>query len=275
MWPELKECIHNIEPHPFKLFVTMVEKHPDIWDDILIDFPNAHIEVVENRGYDIGPFVHIINQVNLDDYSYVVKLHTKRDIPSKTDTINDLLLHGPIWRDKLLSPFKNKEIFAKYISAFDTNKTIGMQAHYTLMVRNDRDEDFSTLKKIKIFMRKYAQKSISYSFIAGTMFIARANIFKRIQQFHLSLSDFQTPAKREGELAHVMERIMGYIVYRSGYVCFDGNTSDELQNKFQKSLPKIKQNKPLLQYFYQKKITKSGKIIVKVCRIPIFIRKVK
>ena len=38
-----------------------------------------------------------------------------------------------------------KEIFAKYISAFDTNKTIGIQSHYTLMVRNDRDGDFSTL----------------------------------------------------------------------------------------------------------------------------------
>ncbi len=80
LWPELKTCIQNIHPYPFELFVTMVENHQRIINDILSSFPNAHIEIVENRGYDIGPFVYTLNKIVLDNYSYIIKLHTKRNI---------------------------------------------------------------------------------------------------------------------------------------------------------------------------------------------------
>ena len=80
MWLELKTCINNIASYPFKLYVTMVNEHQDVINDIKMSFNYPHIEIVENRGYDIGPFINIINKTNLDDYSYIVKLHTKRDM---------------------------------------------------------------------------------------------------------------------------------------------------------------------------------------------------
>lgn len=45
------------------------------------DFKNADFYVVPNLGFDLGPFVYALDKVNLSDYSYVIKLHTKRDIP--------------------------------------------------------------------------------------------------------------------------------------------------------------------------------------------------
>lgn len=80
LWEELKSCIKNIAPNPFDLFVTMVEEHNDISKDIQNNFPKAHIDIVKNVGYDIFPFVSVLNKINLEDYSYVVKLHTKRPI---------------------------------------------------------------------------------------------------------------------------------------------------------------------------------------------------
>ena len=80
MWDELKVCIKNITPFPYDMFVTMVEEHSEIISDIKTTFSNAKIEIVENRGYDVGPFVHMINNVDLDQSSYVVKIHTKRDL---------------------------------------------------------------------------------------------------------------------------------------------------------------------------------------------------
>ena len=72
LWSELKSCIMNINPHPFQLYVTMVEKHQNIIKDIEKTFKDVHIDVVKNQGYDLGPFIYIINKLNLDDYSYIV-----------------------------------------------------------------------------------------------------------------------------------------------------------------------------------------------------------
>ncbi len=82
IWPELEECLLNITV-PYELYVTTNEQNKDIQNDVLKLKKDAHFEIVENRGYDVGPFMQIINKINLDDYSYVVKLHTKRNLPSE------------------------------------------------------------------------------------------------------------------------------------------------------------------------------------------------
>ena len=83
LWPELKSCLKNIDGYTHQIVVTLVKENPKLQEDILSSFPNAKIEIVENLGFDLGPFIHVLNEVNLDDYSYVIKLHTKRDIPTK------------------------------------------------------------------------------------------------------------------------------------------------------------------------------------------------
>ena len=82
LYDELKSYINNITDG-FDLYVSMVEEHKDIIDDLQNNFKNVNIDIVENRGYDVGPFIEVLNKVNLDDYSYIIKLHTKRDIKDK------------------------------------------------------------------------------------------------------------------------------------------------------------------------------------------------
>ena len=80
-YKELENCILNLEPkYDFDLFVTIPETNLNLKPQILSTFPNAKVQVVENIGYDIYPFIKVIQGVNLDDYSYVIKLHTKRNI---------------------------------------------------------------------------------------------------------------------------------------------------------------------------------------------------
>lgn len=272
MWPELKECIHNIEPHPFKLFVTMVEKHPDIIDNVMVHFPNAHVEIVENRGYDIGPFVHIINQVNLDDYSYIVKLHTKRDIDINKPLFRNM--SGSKWRNALLSFIKTTEAFNQYLNVFEKNPNIGMQAHHTVIVHHDFF-DKKAKKRMKQYLIEKHLPNIKYAFVAGTMFIAKASVFKDIQNLHLTVADFPDPkGEHKTQLAHVMERFLGYMVYKNKFVIQDGLLKPELEHKFhKKEYIKMKFIYPIVRFFYQKKITKSGKIIIKICKIPVYRRK--
>ena len=274
MWPELKECIHNIEPYPFKLFVTMVEKHPDIWDDILIDFPNAHVEIVENRGYDIGPFVHIINQVNLDNYSYIVKLHTKRDIDINKPLFRNM--SGSKWRNALLSFIKTTEAFNQYLNVFEKNPNIGMQAHHTVIVHHDF-LDKKAKKRMKQYLIEKNLPNIKYSFVAGTMFIARASVFRDIQNLHLTFSDFpDSKGEHKTQLAHVMERLFGYFVYKNSLVVRDGLLKPEIEQKYhKKECIKMKFIYPITRFFCQKKITKSGTLAIKICKIPVFRRRIK
>ena len=129
LWNELKQFILSISPHPFELFVTLVEEHFILEKDIHKTFPKAHIEIVANRGYDIGPFVHVLNKVDLDKYSYVIKLHTKRDMPigAMLGTMN---VAGKRWREYALSFLKTPQVFDQTLKAFEQNKhTINRANH--------------------------------------------------------------------------------------------------------------------------------------------------
>lgn len=273
LWPELKACILNIHPYPFELFVTLVDNHTDIIKDVHHNFPKAKIEIVENRGYDIAPFIYILNQADLDAYSYIVKLHTKRDIPKHALLFREL--SGSMWREKLLSFIKTPEQFQKYLDSFEKNEQIGMQNDYHLIVKNDF-YDKTAQKNLLIFLKQNGLKNIKYRFVAGTMFFARACIFKDIQKLNISATDFKIENNHKSQLAHVFERLFGYFVYKNGFIVSDGPIQQSIQEKYFRKLFFYQYIiPPIFRFFYQKKRTKSGKIIIKICKIPVYIKHIE
>ena len=264
LWAELKECIKNIAPHPFELFVTMVEEHRDIIDDVTSSFPDAKIEVVENRGYDVGPFVHILNQLNLDDYSYVIKLHTKRNMPQGS-TLNYYDISGERWRKYALSMISSKENFNKCLNVFEQNNKIGMVTDYHLMVCKER-EDMESYKNALEILSKLGLKTQKCKYVAGTMFMARTHVFKIVSKLNLKIDDFEVPDNKHKKitLAHVMERLFGCLITAQGY-----DILDIINNK--------KYNRcnfgwfwKIVRFLYQKKISRSGMLTIKVIKLPIY-----
>lgn len=71
----------NLNDYNCDYIFTFVKENEALESDIKSTFKNVNVEIVKNLGFDLGPFVHVLNEVNLNDYSYVIKLHTKRDIP--------------------------------------------------------------------------------------------------------------------------------------------------------------------------------------------------
>ena len=49
---------------------AFVKENKTLESDIKSTFSNAKIEIVKNLGFDLGPFVHVLNEVNLNDYSH-------------------------------------------------------------------------------------------------------------------------------------------------------------------------------------------------------------
>lgn len=273
LWKELKACIKNINPYKFDLFVTMVEDHHNIRQDIQSCFPNAHIDIVKNVGYDVAPFVFVINKINLDDYSYVIKLHTKRSLINPPYFRN---LRNNAWKEMLLSFIKTKDVFDKCIRSFEQDANIGMINNYKLLVEKDVYAS-SAQKKLLKFLNKQKLPVLKYRFVGGTMFIARAEIFSELQKFHLKIDDFPAPDRDHStQLAHMLERFFGYSVYYHNMIVTDIFKTEKFIRMwlFYRTLYDCI-SRVIKRFFYQKKITKSGNLLIKICKIPIFSAKLK
>lgn len=257
MWEELKNCIKNID-RDFDLYVTMVENHEELQKEIRQFKPNANIELLENRGFDIGPFVYVINQVNLDNYEYVVKLHTKRDM-NNIHYLGIYNVGGSLWRDSLLRFISSKAEMHKAFKNLSKYK-VGMISNYKVRLHK-RGFDPIAEKKLDLFLEKYSFPPLNFSFVAGTMFIAKAEIFKPLQGL-LVLEDFEFSVLNHSGLAHEIERFLGYLVYYN-------------QNQIYISpLEKFCMYWYKTKYFiYNRRITQSGKDLVRICAIPVYWKK--
>ena len=218
MWAELKDCLRSIEG-AYDLYVTAPEQNAGLEPDVKAFKADAHFEVVENKGYDVAPFIHVLKQVDLDKYGLLVKLHTKRDIRKGYANFRDL--DGSLWRDHLLSFIRTKEVFAKYLKG-------------------------------------------------GTMFVARAELFKSIQSLDVKTADFPDPkGEHKSQLAHIFERLLGYTVYKNGFILTDGVADEKQMERYHRGVfMRHYFINPIKRFFFQKKVTKSGKVRVKILKIP-------
>lgn len=266
LYPELMDYIKKIKDRKFDLFVTISNQNQKIIDDIKLNFPSAHIDVVENRGYDVGPFIEVINSVNLDNYSFVLKLHTKRNIQNNFSILaNGTSICGNRWRKNLLSFMDDWD---ETLDILEKNKNVGMVCGRNVLLNDREDRDEINTENLDNICKKIGFSiPKKYSFVAGTMFIARSEIFKPLQG-KFKFEDFEKPQKNP-TLAHYIERIFGILVTSCGYKIL------AIKNKFLYYVVKDK-IEMIFAYFsrflFQKKITTSGKTIIKIFKIPVYIK---
>lgn len=258
LYKDIKECLLNITTHKIDLFVTMVEEHSEVISDIKATFPNAKIEILENKGFDIAPFIHVINKVNLDDYDLVVKLHSKRDINSRPFLVNGFDVGGDKWRNYLLNFCKTEENWTKSLNLLNRDD-ITMVSDYHVILKQDDNVDTKYLdeleKKLKISYSKERE------FVAGTMFVAKANIFKPLQN-KLKSEEFSSSVRNTGDdLPYACERIFGFV--NDGKIV----SFDEKKGVLERYIELI------LRFICTRKIT-DKKETIKIFKIPVY-KKVK
>lgn len=221
LWPELKKHIQNISPYPFDLYVTLVEEHPDIQADIKATFPTAHIEIVENRGYDIGPFIHTLSKIDLEKYDFVIKVHTKRT-RSQNWRLCFRGLYGNKWRKALLAFLKDHDTLTRYLNSFKC-ADLGMTGNYKCLVFKDYYLAKPCVEQFRLFLEQKKMFHIDFSFVGGTMFLCRANVLRPIQNLKLKLTDFGLVGEDSQKAAqpYVVERLIGFYPSLMGYRCED------------------------------------------------------
>ncbi len=258
LWLELKSYIQNISPYPFDLYVTMVEQNSDIENDIQSTFPNAHIEIVENRGYDIGPFIHTLNKIDLNKYDFVIKLHTKGTKSKNTKKFRGL--SGNQWRLELLSFLKDHKTLTRYLYSFE-NTDLGMTGGYKCLVSKDYQAGEKCIQRLARFLINHKLNYRPFTFIGGSMFLCRSNVLRPIKNLQLKLTDFEEATAGGYTLAHVMERLFGFYTSFIGYKCDNYVVPRLKQTLFLKYEEEIVRRFDLLKYdIHQKLSLKKNKI---------------
>ncbi len=268
MWPEISACLKSLEDYEYRLIVTLVKKDESLEASILDSYPKAEIIYVENLGFDLGPFVYVLNQVDLDAYSYVIKLHTKRDIPA--DNVFDRHFSwyaGSRWRKSLLEFVSSKEKFKSVLECLETHNKIGMHGCNISSFNKFRDEHRGH-REANALYAKYGLPIIKYKYVAGTMFMVKAHLMKKIVELGFKQQDFEVPdTTHEGcQMAHIFERLCGYVVYLQGYELVDC-TMNVYWSKIRYILMNVK--KFVQTTLFSVRVTSKNKLLFKVLRIPV------
>lgn len=147
----------------------------DVIDTLKKRYPNIHIDVIENRGYDIGALLYSFK--NIKSYEYVLRLHSKSIVQYLENLINILV--------------SSKSQIVKALQLFNSNPKIALicsDVHFKPMIRNlhfCRNKYYlNQLAKQYKFKQKYTKTSS----IIGTMFWFRTSFFAKLN----NLLNFRT-----------------------------------------------------------------------------------
>lgn len=266
MWEELCGLLHNMDGYPYDLYVTMVEKDLSLMEKIKEFKPDAKIKIVENRGYDIGPFVDFLHDIDLDKYDLVMKLHTKSKNKGAKTNINRRIFNRKLWAETLInSLIGSTKQFEKNINAFKTDNLLGMVGSRYLIT-----SDSKCIKTVQAETEKVLEAlghhATPIKFVAGTMFICRSQLLKEVKD-HYTITDFEPTdgLVKDKTLAHVLERVLGSLVIANGY------QMQGFDYSYLKDIRLLCED--VFRFVYQSKITANHYKVVKICKLPVYHRR--
>jgi len=199
----------NVHGTDWDLLVTGSNLTDEDKGRILSFKEDASFLATENRGYDIAPFICAVKSINLDDYWFVIKLHTKNLDEQHRFRHNGDNLSGRRWRNTMVDAILGSpDVFDAVRRAFE-DETVGLL--YSLSVnmasRGTTVEDSSLLTNE---IERLGLKPRCMDYCAGTILAIRAEALRYLQDDKVDTSAFSCsgPSHSAGTLAHTYERIL-------------------------------------------------------------------
>lgn len=220
LWPELAAALRCLPPEA-TIMVTLTPAAASAERAVLSAFPGAEVSVVENRGYDIAPFVQALTDGALDRFDVVCKVHGKKSVyPDGTPS-----LAGALWRDAALGALLGSgQGTHDILERFAADDRLGIVGPRPLHARFDGWRRFVRMKSNRRALLHLAARMgvpwyrVPLDFFAGSMFWARPAALRPLAALRLQIADFPPVAgERDGTLAHAVERVFNIAVMRAGY----------------------------------------------------------
>lgn len=263
---DLLSRLQSLNGYSYDLYVTLIKDDDFIRNKILAFKPDAKIWQVPNLGYDVGPFIDFLHKIDLDNYDYIIKIHTKRTQDDKFCIFNGNRFNMKVWREMLLDAVVSSKAVENNLQILKQNDKIGMIGNDYLLTdekftyRNQEEEITAEMAKIGLEVPQ------DRHFIVGTMFWIRAKLLKPFLSYKIDDFAISDEKVHDKTLAHVLERMFGLAVTTQGY---------QIKGLHYKSFLPMFIRVALVRFLFQKKVTHKGNLIIKICKIPIYYRKEK
>jgi lipopolysaccharide biosynthesis protein len=216
---------------PFDLIVTTVAGRERLIESVRRSYPRARVEILENRGRDIGPFLTLLERGRLDRYRYICKVHGKKSTDGGRETYI-----GILWRRRLLFDLLGGPGVANAaIDMFERDPSVGMIGPKVFRLpKAGYPEDISwsanraTTLKIAQRMGMPADK-FQLDFFGGTMFWVRPEALKPLRDLHLAANMPNESGLVDGDMPHALERVLPTSVLVAGYEVADSESYESIQ----------------------------------------------
>ncbi len=214
----LADMLSNI-PSPLDVYVStprgMSRRTEDVFKSVL---PRARVTVreVENRGYDIAPFICDFSQ-SLLLYDLVLKVHTKK-------TPHVPWLKG--WGNYLMYNLSgSEEIVRNILGMFDGDEKLGVVypeivPHlFTELEKDPWQENRQAVEKLCSRMNMDAFGVPLLDFPAGSMFWFRPEALRPVFSLGIEREEFPCGrrVRRNGTIAHALERLFCAAAVKNGF----------------------------------------------------------
>jgi lipopolysaccharide biosynthesis protein len=195
----------NDAPACMSLFVTTTNGAADAVHRSLKYYKGtSEVEIVENRGRDVLPFLRTLPKVKRAGYELVAKVHTKR---------SPQLKNGDKWRREMVLALLGRQNLGRILGAFNQDPSLGIVGPDRQYVSLSRYLGANQIGVADIATRLGLSpaRMSELGFFAGTMFIARMKAMEPIMALGLSGGDFPPEkGQMDGTLAHILERCMTF-----------------------------------------------------------------
>lgn len=206
-------------PFEFDLYVSVSQKaHKEVQALLTQAFPGKQItlKIVENRGFDIAPFVCEFKDCYAE-YDLVLKIHTKK-------SSHITWLKG--WQDYLLENLIGSAgAVSSIVKMFQDDEKLGIVYPEIIMplkeiLHGDSwQENWQICRDFSLRLGLSIQKNQELNFPAGSMFWFRPRALEPLFKLGLSINDFPAGPRirRNGTLAHAIERLFVLIAEKQGF----------------------------------------------------------
>lgn len=219
----------------FDLFISVInEADKKIVEDYflshkLVSVNKTVIEIYENKGRDIGPFVVQMSKY-YKDYDIIGHFHTKKSLTSEL---------GNNWRKQIFNSYFGSKNVADGLFAAFLNENVGFIApepykelhlQYIDNLRNvDNRKAIKDLLQVLIPEYKLLEghNMLKYDYPCGNMFFARTSAVRQVFEHGFTFDDFpEEQGQVSNTLQHTFEFIWPYLVKYNGFKYYECKTRD-------------------------------------------------
>jgi glycosyltransferase involved in cell wall biosynthesis len=201
----------------FDLFLTTGDeiKRGDLQAATGLHKGKVVIEIVPNRGRDIGPFLDVMRRHVVGNYDIVGHVHGKRSPHAHSLGPNV----GDIWRVFLWEHLLGPQVPAAdlIIDSLRAQEKIGLVFPEDPNIRGwDDNLDFAEDLARRMGMQGKLPKELDFPI--GTMFWARPEALKPLVDLNLGWGDYPPePLPLDGSMLHAMERLLPLVAQQAGF----------------------------------------------------------